>query len=208
MAEPITAGDPPFQPQQASYLDSFYGTLFQPLATFKAIATITEPVNRFLWYGFASVLLISAMAPVVKLVTFGGQTEDLVLTVPISIFFGMSLWCFVGLFVGLWAYAFSGHTRIRTFLTLSGLATLPWLFMAPVSLLRASLGFYGSLLCLVLSLGIWLWTVFLFAVALTQTYRMSAEKVVIVLAAPFAMFLVFAGWAIGFLLNLRQLFGS
>jgi len=93
-------------------------------------------------------------------------------------------------------------------LTLSGLGALPWLFMAPISMLRLNFGFVGTLLCFLLSLGIWLWVVFMFAAALTQTYRMSAEKVVIVLAAPFAMFLVFAGWAIGFMLNLRQLLGS
>jgi hypothetical protein len=208
MAEPIAMDDASFQHQQAGYLDTFYGTLFHPLVTFKAIATMPQSANRFLWYGFVSVLLISAMAPLVKLAALGGDAEDLILTVPISIFFGVSLWCFIGLFVGLWAYAFSGQTRIRTFLTLSGLATLPWLFMASISVLRASFGVYGSLLCFLLSLGVWLWAVFLFAVSLTQTYRMSAEKVVIVLAAPFAMFLVFAGWAIGFLLNLRQLMGA
>jgi hypothetical protein len=130
------------------------------------------------------------------------------LTIPVSIFFGASLWCFVGLFVGLWSYAFSGQTRIRTFMTLSGLGTLPWLFMAPISTLRTDFGFYGALLCFALSLLIWLWVIFLFAMALTQTYRMTAEKVVIVLAAPFAMFLVFAGWGLGFLLNLRQLLGG
>jgi len=111
---------------------------------------------------------------------------------------------------------------------LSGLASLPWIFMAPATLLKSGLGDLSSaifgmdeaglalsnaadigataLFCLI-GMGIWLWTVLLLVTAVTESYRLSAEKVVIVIAAPFAMFLVALGWTVGFILNLRQVLG-
>jgi hypothetical protein len=165
----------------------------------------------------------------VKLASFGGSIRYLWVAVPFSMFSGIFMWCFAALFVGLWAYVFSGKTRIRTLLTLSGLAALPWIFMAPISLLKSSLGDVSSalfglnetglavsgamdmmaaaLFCL-LSMGIWLWTVLLLVTAVSETYRLSADKVVIVIAAPFAMFLVALGWLVGFVMNIRQLLSS
>lgn len=229
MAEPIAMDAQSSSPQRVDFLDLFYGTLFHPVATFKRIAAPDQPDNRVLMQSLLSVMLVSAMAPLIKLANFGGSLKHLWLAVPFSIFSGIFMWCFAALFVGLWAYAFSGVARIRTFLTLSGLASLPWIFMAPVGLVKSDLGeistallgrdemglavswavdMIGVALFCLLGMGIWLWTVLLLVTAVTESYRLSADKVIIVITAPFAMFLVSLGWVIGFILNLRQMFSS
>lgn len=190
---------------RADYLELFYATLFQPVHTFKRIADEAPVNNRLLFFSLISVILISSIAPLVHLATVGGEPAMLVLTLPLSAVGGLIVWGFMGLLIALLAYAFTGQAKIRTFLTLSGLATLPWVLMGPVSLLKVGLGGIGMALCIIGALMIWLWTVLLFALAITETYRMTAERVLIVLAAPFAMFLVLMAWIVGFVDNIRQM---
>ncbi|MCE3235455.1 MAG: hypothetical protein K0Q50_1635 [Vampirovibrio sp.] len=208
MTEPTPMMEAPCCAQadiKTNYLELFYATLFQPVQTFKVIAEEAPANNRLLVFSLISVILISSIAPLVHLATLGGQPAMLVLTLPLSAVSGIIVWGFMGLLIALLAYAFTGQARIRTFLTLSGLATLPWVLMGPVSLLKIGLGGIGVALCIIGALLIWMWTVLLFALAITETYRMTVERVLIVLAAPFAMFLVLVSWIAGFVENVRQM---
>ncbi len=111
----------------------------------------------------------------------------------------------MGLLISLLSYAFTAQTRIHTFLILSGLATLPWLFMGPISLLKIGIGVPGLILCAVLGMAVWLWSIVLFALAVIATYQMTIDRVLIVLAMPLLMMLVFFGWVFGFINNVFQL---
>ena len=193
---------------RACYLELFYAVLFHPVSTFKSIAADvhgTQGDNRLLFFSLISVVLISTIAPLVQLAAVGGNVSMLVLTLPLSAISGLLVWGIMGLIIGLLAYAFTGEAKIRTFLTLSGLATLPWILMGPICLLKVGLGGPGLVLSVLLALVVWLWSILLFALAVTQTYRMTAERVLIVLAAPFAMSMVLLAWIVGFVENIRQL---
>lgn len=190
---------------KTGYLDLFYASLFQPVSTFKTIATENPLDSRHLFFGLLSVILISTIAPLIHTASVGGSPLMLIVTVPLAAVGGLIVWGFIGLLIALLAYAFTGHARIRTFLALSGLATLPWILMGPVCLLKIGLGPVGVALCIIGSLLIWLWSVLLFALAITETYRMTADRVLIVLAAPFAMSVVLFGWIVGFIDNIRQM---
>jgi hypothetical protein len=135
----------------------------------------------------------------------GGNPTNLVWSLPLSAVLGVAVWGLAGLLISLLGYAFTGKTRVSQFLTLSGLATLPWIFMGPVSMLKIGLGPLGALLFVLLGLLIWLWSVLLFALALAETYEMSPDRVLVILAAPFAMSLVLLSWLLGFIDNVRLL---
>ncbi len=193
--------------QDAGYPELFYQALFHPCATFNAIAEseVRGHQNRLLFYALISVVIVSAMAPVVALMNTGGNAEDLVLAIPLGTLVGVGVWGFMGLAISLFSFAFTGKSNVKPFLILSGLATLPWVLMAPVSLLKVGLGGVGMALSILGALLIWLWSVLLFALALMVTYRMTIERVLIVLAAPFVALLILLGWIVGFTDNIRQL---
>lgn len=198
-SEPITVDD-----FQNSYLALFYATLFHPVQAFTGISRMPEWNSRLLFFSIISVVLVSTLAPLVHMATLGGNPSQLVWAMPLSAVGGVMLWGLMGLLIALLAYAFCGKARIAVFLTLSGLATLPWVLMGPVSMLNVGLGPLGGLLFMLLALGVWLWSVILFALALAETYGMTPDRVLIILAAPFAMSLVLLCWLLGFIDNIRQ----
>lgn len=190
---------------RANWFDLMYATLFYPVRTFRVIAAEEQPGNRLLFFALITVVLISSLAPIVQLANLGGRASSLAMTMPFSAVLGTLIWIFMALVISGMAMAFSGQSRIRTFLILSGLATLPWLLMGPVSLLKIGLGTVGLLLYWFLSIAVWLWSILLFIVALMNTYHMTAERVAIVMVMPFVMLLVLMGWLASLVNNLRQL---
>lgn len=210
MSEPIAleqpqSGDFNSENIRGSYLELFYAALFHPVQAFKDIAAEPQANSRLLFFATITVVLVSTLAPLVHMTNQGGNPSSLVWAMPLSAVMGTMIWGLMGLLISLLAYAFTGQSRVRTFLTLSGLATLPWIFMGPVAMLKIGLGPVGLILFVLLALGVWLWSVLLFALALAETYQMTPERVMIVLAAPFAMFVVLLSWMCGFIDNIRQL---
>jgi hypothetical protein len=188
-----------------SFLDLFYQTLFYPVTTFRSIASGPWADNRMLFYALGAVILVSATAPAVHLAASGGTLGGLIALMPVYTVVGVFIWAFVALVLSLLSYAFLGETRIRTFLVLSALATLPWLLMGPVMLFKAGLGQVGDFISAVLGLCIWLWTTLLFALAVMCTYRMSVERVLVIFLLPLASLLIVTGWVAGFVLNVAHL---
>ena len=205
MTEPMTEDFSNVANPRHSFLDTLYDALFHPISAFRALGESTPMHNRPLFYALAAVILVSALAPLIQLANVGGDPAGLVLAIPLSTIIGVAVWGFMGLTTGLLAYAFTGQARIRTFLTLSGLATLPWLFMGPVSALKFGLGPMGTGIAILGALLVWLWSVLLFGLALMITYRMTVERAMIVLATPFVTLLILLGWILGFFSNIRQL---
>lgn len=208
MADACSSSAMPSTPStvsEANFLECFYQTFFHPVATFHAVAEASPPSSRVLFNACLAVLLISASAPMIYMANRGGNPVELVATVPLSGLLGLLLWLGMALIMALTAYAFTGKTAFRTFLTLSGFAPFPWLLFAPISLLKVGLGSVGIFLCGALGLSVWLWSVVLFALALMATYKMTVERVLIVLALPLVMSMVLFAWLIGFINNVTQL---
>lgn len=204
-AEPFEASSETVAQWEESYPDLLYAVLFHPVATFKTLGNEANLSNRILLYALFSVILISAMMPVIQLASMGGSPVSLALTIPLSVVVGALIWVFIALIIALLSYAFANQTRFRTLLVLSGLATLPWLLMGPVSLFKYGLGPVGAVLCAIFGLLIWLWSVLLFALSIVNTYSMTAERVLVILVMPFVMTLVFCGWIFGFFSNISNL---
>lgn len=206
MAEPMTDDfQDASRPPQQSFLDAFYNTLFHPVSTFRALGEVSPMHNRALFYALLAVILVSAMAPLVQMANSGGKPASLILAIPSSTISGVIIWGFMGLTIGLLSYAYTGQARIRTFLSLSGLATLPWVLIGPASVLKFGLGPAGLAIYVLLALLIWLWSVLLFGLALMTTYRMTVERALIVLVTPFIAQLILLGWIFGFWGNVSQL---
>ncbi|MBX2860058.1 MAG: YIP1 family protein [Vampirovibrio sp.] len=190
---------------QGGFFNLFYGTLFHPVKTFQKLQEV-EPTGLQLFYGMIFILLVSGMAPVLTFVLKASADPlSLAFEIPLKAVFGLFVWFSIGSLLNMVAYAFTSHSRLRTFLTLSALSTLPWFFMGPLALLKIGLGGFGITLNVLAGLGIWLWSVVLFALALGVTYKLSAERVIIVLLMPFPFFSITLAWITGFFINVGQL---
>lgn len=188
-------------------LDSFYNVLFHPVQEFRRISEDTPTDSRWLVVSLMFVLLVSAFGPIVLFAD--GKDHDLmglIYKIPMSAVSGLLLWVLMAGIIALLAYVFMGSSRFKTFLTLSGYATLPWVFLGPVVLLKTGLGGFGTFIGVVAGLSIWLWSVVLFALALGHTYRLTADRVIVLLAMPFVMGLLCLSWFIGFAVNIQHLF--
>lgn len=188
-----------------NYLDLFYSTLFHPVNTFKTLAQAAVPSKRLLFYALVSVALVSAINPIISLPYLESSPVSLLIRIPISTVLGITVWVFTALVVSVLCYVFTEKTPFRKFLVLSGLATLPWLFLGPVSLLKVGLGVAGVVSSAILGLTIWLWSVILFVLALIHSYQLSPERTLILLFMPFIAIIIGLGWMVGFIGNVQQL---
>ncbi len=188
-----------------AFLDLFYNGLFHPVAEYRRISEQDSPSNLTLFYGLIFVILISAMAPVVHTIWKAGDVSGLVFAVPYKAVTGLAIWLFMASIVSTLSYAFTGQARFRTLLALSALSTLPWVLMGPLSLLKIGLGDLGNFVGVAAGLILWLWSVFLFALSIGVTYRLSLEKVLIILVMPFLFSTVAFAWIVGFFVQVSKL---
>ncbi len=188
------------------FLGLIHDTLFHPVRCFEAVAVKEESSGELLLYGSLIVVATSALTPIVQAIwSGGGEATGLLVETPFKLIFGLMIWLFLGSVISATAYGFQGDGRFKTFLTLSGLSALPWLFSAPVAVAKHSLGEAGHFLALIAALGIWLWSVTLFGWAFGATYKIPADRILMLLLMPFAFSAITFIWFIDFFSNLFQL---
>ncbi len=187
-----------------NFLDVVYQTLFQPAPLFRDVAESESGKNALFLYGLLVVAFVSAIVPVIDFTYIGGNPYFLFLTIPVQAMLGVMIWLVTGVIISMLSYVFTGESRLKTFLILSGLAMLPWILIGPAALLKP-LGAPGALLSILSILGIWLWSILLFAMAVMATFRLTLEKGMLVLMTPFLMLFIFGVWTAGFFLNLARL---
>lgn len=189
----------------AKLLDTLYGILFHPKATMNLIAEQEKPplILAAMW-----VAVVSFLAPFIQVALVESDTQLLFLTAPLAVITGIVSWVFINMLIASLAYAFNRHFHIKTLLTLSGLATIPWVLMGPALLLKTGLGDPGKLLFVLAGTAIWVWTVLLFGLAIAKVYQANFIRVSIILTMPFGMSLVLLAWLIGFIGNAQQLLSS
>ncbi len=184
----------------------FYNGLFHPVTTYRQLAKEEVPSNQALFLGLIFIVLVSGTAPVVEAIwKSSGDLSGLGMMVPLKAVGGFVVWLIMGAVISTLAYAYTGNARFKTFLILSALSCLPWILMGPLALLKIGLGDLGGLLGFSAGLGIWLWSVFLFALSIGVTYELPLDRVFIVLVMPFVFTLVAFGWIFGFFVNLGHL---
>lgn len=184
-----------------SFLDNFYEVLFSPD---KAFSKLRE--NPPLFQGFLLVLFISILGPLLSFKVFNGPITLAWLSLSIfgAILFGVLSWLFFAFFLDLIASIFGQSGRIKTFLTLSAFALIPWIFLGPIELFKTA-GLVADIFAIFLGLFVWLWVVILVIKAIIKTYQLSFGKTLTLILVPFlGSFLTFY-WTIGFFTTLFQI---
>jgi hypothetical protein len=212
MADPIPFPEVPRQmTPRNGFLDLLFGTLFQPLKTFRQ-ASGPQTSRGVMLCAIYSVVLVSIVAAVTQIMISQGSSIQLSYLLPLKIFLGLLGWLWTALTVALAAQAFTGKMQLKTFLRLSGLAFLPGLLLAPVTLLAQGAmvggGEWGNSAALLYSLPallVWLWSSLLFTLALAVTYQMDGERVFLFLLVPVMLFIGTFGGILGLMGDFVQM---
>jgi len=181
-----------------NFLDNIYGIIFSPRETFEKLFQ-----NPSLIQGFVIVAVVSILGTLLNFECYrGGQCVFLLGFKTItSAIGGIISWLFFASFIELVASVFKQSGKIKEFLCLSAFALVPWIFVAPVELLKTG-GVPGGVFGILIGLGIWIWVTVLIFMALIRTYNLSFGRTVILLVMPFfAGFLAF-NWITGFFVTM------
>jgi len=183
-----------------NFFDNFYGILFNPSETFDRLKE-----NPSLIQGFVIVAFISILS---TLLQFSLNSEQN------NVFFGFNLfsasflgllsWLFFASFLEIIAGMFKKGGKTKIFLCLSAFALLPWIFLAPASLLKTG-GILFQTLGILIGLASWLWSTLLTAYAIMKTYEISSQRVITFILIPFLGGFLSFYWFVGFFTTLFQI---
>lgn len=205
MSEAIPMAETPQPISKPSFTTVFYNALFNPFTQYNTVVEEKNSVNQYFLFGLCFILFVSAMTPILKFIESGGDNvQSLLLQVPFQAILGALVWLTLGNMVSMMSYAMTGEGRVKNFLILSAFASLPWIFNAPLILLKEGLGITGSLIGTVGDLALTVWSLVLFSMAIAVNYRLPIERVMIILGllCPFALSLWLAKWIVTLFSNL------
>ncbi|MDD3237011.1 MAG: Yip1 family protein [Candidatus Gastranaerophilales bacterium] len=114
-------------------------------------------------------------------------------------------WLMLGVFFEYIAKIFDKSGNLKKLLYLSSYAVLPWIFLAPLELLKRSSDI-GYFLGVILELIIYFWTMFLYAKSLEITYNLKFTRAVMLIFLPTVVMLYSIFWTIGFITKLGYIF--
>ena len=162
-----------------SFLEAFYGILFCPQRIFDDL--YKEETFTLMVYGFLAVILSSL-----------GKLEIGSIN-PLSIFgieiVGLFSWFFIGLLIFFLSTIFkTPNNNLGRLLGFAGLSTLPFLLLAPVSLITLAVPLLSTgTFYLVLEVVINIWSFILFWIALAKSFQLEAWRVLLIAIIPFIL---------------------
>ena len=180
---------------KTNFLNNIYGTLFTPDETFSELKENTAVPQALVVVVFVSILN--------TILNINGSSGVILqgtklLMAAVS---GIISWLFFASFFELVASIFNKSGYMKSFLTLSGFALTPWIFLAPIQLFKTGDAVI-SLFGIILGLAVWLWSTVLLVVAVIKTYNLSLGRALVFLVVPFVAGFVAFNWFIGFFTTL------
>lgn len=183
------------------FLDVFYNTLFHPVQLYRAIGhEEVEGKDRLVFYGVIIVALASSGAAVAM--PAASSVTWLLFQVIMAALCGLMVWLFTAMTFATAAYVFGNRGQPQVFLILSAFATLPCLFLPVIMQFKEPLGSVGNVLGFFGSLVVWIWSLGLFLMAIKFAYRMTVTRVMLALLLPVTMTLLGLVWTSNVLYNL------
>ena len=187
-----------------NFLSNVYGALFAPFKTFDSIVEQEHPP---VFEAFIIVIMVS----IIGCVNFNSSQSIWILALSLIsyVVFAIISWVFMAAVIDGLASIFSKENHFDTLLSLTALSLLPWLLMGPVSLFKSGgmegLSLIGVLIAIILGSVIWFWTLILFLLAISKTYKFSIAKVFLLAIMPFLASIIMFFWMTGLVGNLIYL---
>jgi len=157
-----------------SFLEAFYGILTNPKKTFGEL--YDEDTFTILVYGILAIFLsnLGKLQP--------GSAG--ILSIIGTEIIGFISWFFVGLFIIFFSTVFkTPNNSLGRLLGFTGLASIPYLLLAPISLMSN----FSSQLYLFVQILVSIWGFVLFWIALAKSFQLEAWRVLLMAIIPFLL---------------------
>ena len=175
-------------------LELFYNILFHPSETFKNAET-SKP--------YKLPLFIVLFAAIFLTILSGNKNENNLIFLYILQSINLIIyWLFFSFFVDLAARMFGIENKFNKLLTLISFSFIPWIFLAPLKLLKNSV---FSDVATILILFVWFWTIALQMLGISETYNIPRKNAIIILLLPFLGTILYFTWLTDFFVKLFQI---
>lgn len=173
-----------------NFLENIYGILFAPKTTIEKIIE-TKPM----WQAFTIITVLSLTSAVLN--NFNGFTSfyDFLFFVGnllVILILSFIIWFTLTGFFEATARVFTEENRFRPLLCLVSFSLIPWIFTAPLVLLKINIPLIIT--STILELIIWIWSIVLLFLSVKQLYNLSTGKTWLFFAIPVIGSIVAANW--------------
>ena len=103
------------------------------------------------------------------------------------------------------AKIFDKSGKFKLLFCLSSYSVIPWIFMAPMQLIK-NVGDVGYFFAVLFEVLIYLWTIFLYVKSLEVTYDLSFSRAIMLIFLPIVGMLFAIPWIIGFFIKIGYIF--
>lgn len=185
-----------------NYFHSIYKILFEPNSAFEELKQNPSTSQALITIIWVNIFLYTINY------SFNPYFLNIFLYIISLFFYIISIlisWFILGLFFEYIAKIFDKSGNLKTLLFLTAFSTVPWIFLAPLELLK-EYGDIGYFLGLILELIIYFWTIFLYCKSLQATYNLTFSRSIMLIFLPFLSTLFAFFWIIGFFTKLSYIF--
>lgn len=179
------------------YFENIYNSLFSPFEFFdndntvvsirQALGTVIG-VSAFslLGQGIANKSVFSVAYPFTFVFTILGI---------------ILLWFLTGLFLEYLSKIFTQENRLHKILFYTSYAMIPYIFFAPLDILKKS-GTTGYSIGVIIGMLLYFWIIFLYVLAIKKSYNISIARAFMILLLPFISTFFALTWAISFFVKM------
>ena len=183
------------------FFENIYSVIFSPKAFFEK-----ESINTSIRLSIGTIIFIS----IINKLAIGIFDKSILYWtfIPGFIWYIVSvviLWFLTALFFEYIAKIFDRSGNINKLLFLTAFAPIPYIFFAPLNLLKSS-GEFGYVVASIAELFLYIWIIYLYVLALKSTYKISIARAYMMIFIPFISIFFAIYWTVCFCQKMWYIF--
>lgn len=184
------------------FFENIYNVIFTPKTFFNSDQNVVS-----LRLAVGVVIFISAFTKITVSI-FNADLHSNIwfyFSLVFDILSALFLWFITGLFFEYIAKIFNQSGKLREILFYTAYAFIPYLFFAPLNLVK-NIGAFGYLLGSTFGFLLYLWIIFLYVLILSSVYKITLSRAFMLILIPIASLFFSVYWIICFLIKVCYIF--
>lgn len=184
-----------------NFFENIYSVIFSPKAFFER-----QDLQISIRLAIATIAFISAVNIILTAIASGAITSWLfIFTFIFKVITALICWFLTGLFFEYIAKIFDRGGQLNKLLFLTAFAPIPYIFYAPLNLLKNS-GDIGYVFCTLIEVTVYFWVIWLYALCLKNTYNLTNSRAFMMILIPFISSFFAIYWGVCFFQKLWYIF--
>ena len=183
------------------FFENIYSVIFSPKAFFER-----EDMQISTRLAICTVVFVATISKI-TIGIFNGDIRNFLFIISLlgTVLSTIIIWFLTALFFEYIAKIFDRGGRIEKLLFLTAFVPIPYIFFAPLNLLKQT-GDIGYLLSVNIELLLYLWIICLYAFSLKATYNLTLSRAFMLIFLPFISSFFAINWLIGFIQKIWYIF--